>query len=245
MRVSVGIAVFAITVGGGCHGNYLVGPPPIAGSGVSKQETRAVDAFHALEAGNAVQMNVTVTPGAKPSVKISGDDNLLPFFESLVRDGKLIIRLKDNSRISTKLPLLAEVVVGEIDGVEATEAASVKVKGVVKVNRLSARASGAAQVSVEGVESSQAAASATGASKVTLSGSAASLKVDASGASQVKAQALTAEDAHVSISGASSVVLTANKSVAGDLSGALQLELHGRPAKKTVSISGASGVTEK
>ena len=104
---------------------------------VSRKRRHApVDAFHALEAGNAVSVNVTVTPGAKPSLKISGDDNLLPFFESFVRDGKLIIRLKENSSISTKLPVLAEVVVGEIDGVEATEAANVKVKGGVKVNRL-------------------------------------------------------------------------------------------------------------
>ena len=137
------------------------------------------------------------------------------------------------------------MVVGEIDGVEATEAANVKVKGGVKVNRFSARASGAAQVSVAGVESSQAVASATGASQIALSGSASSLKVDASGASQIKAQALTAEDAHVSISGASSVVLTANKSVAGDVSGASQLEVHGSPATKTVTISGASRLTEK
>ena len=245
MRVSAGIVLSAIGVATGCHGNFLIGAPAIAGSGVSKEETRAVDAFHALEAGNAVQVNVTVTPGAKPSLKISGDDNLVPLIESVSRDGTLILRLKDNSSISTKLPLLAEVVVSELDGVEASGAANVKVKGGAKVNRFTARASGAAQVSVEGVESSQAVATATGASQVTLSGSAASLKVEASGASRVKAQALPVEDADVSISGASSVALTATKSVAGDVSGASQLEVHGSPARKTVSISGASQVVEK
>jgi hypothetical protein len=246
MRVSAGIVgVFAVGAAVSCNANLLIGPPPIAGSGVSKEETRAVDAFHALEAGNALEVSVIVTPGAKAGVKISGDDNLVPLVESLVRDGTLTLRVKDDSRISPKLPLLAEVVASELDGVEASGAASIKVKGGAKVNRFSASASGAAEVSVEGVESSQAVASATGASHVVLSGSATSLKVEASGASRVKAQALPVDDAQVSISGASGVALRANKNVGGDVSGASQLELHGSPAKKTVSTSGASQVIEK
>ena len=79
MRVSAGIVLFNLGVALGCNGNFSIGPPPIVGSGVSKEEKCAVDAFHAIEAGNAVSVNVTVTPGAKPSLKISGDDNLLPF----------------------------------------------------------------------------------------------------------------------------------------------------------------------
>ncbi len=246
MRVSAGIvSLFAVGVATGCHGNFLIGPPPIAGSGVSKEETRAVDAFHAVEAGNALQVIVTVTSGSKPDLKISGDDNLVPFVESVVRDGTLVLRIKANSNISPKLPLLAEVVASELDGVEASGAASVKMKGGARVNGFTAGASGAAQVSVQGVESSQAFATATGASQVTLSGSATSLKVKASGASRVKAQSLSVEDADVSISGASSAEIRATKSVAGDVSGASQLDLHGNPAKKTVSTSGALQMIEK
>ncbi len=180
MRLSAGIVLLAIAVSAGCGRSILIGPPAIAGSGVSKEEARTLDAFHALEAGSALQVIVSVTSGAKPGVKISGDDNLVPLVESLVRDGTLILRLKDGSSISPKLPLLAEVVAGELDGVEASGAATVKVKGAVKVGRFTADASGAAQVSVEGLDSSQAVASAAGASHVVLSGSAASLKVEAS-----------------------------------------------------------------
>ena len=191
-----------------------------------------------------LEVNVLVNSGAKPGVKISGDDNLVPLIESVVRDGRLILRLNDNSSISPKLPLVAEVVAGELDGVEVSGAAIAKVKGGAKVNRFSASASGAAQVSVEGLESPQVVARASGASHVVLSGSVASLKVDASGASQVKAEALQVEDAQVSISGASGVALRANKSVAGDVSGASRLEIHGSPAKNTVTTSGASQVIE-
>jgi len=245
MRLSAGIVFLAVSLASGCNASFNILAPGIPGSGVAKEETRLVEAFHALEAGNALQVVVLVNPGAKPSLKISGDDNLVPLVESVIRDGTLILRLKDNSSISPKLPLLAEVVAGELDGVAASGAASVKVKGGAMVITFSASASGAAQVTVEGVESSQAVANATGASHVVLSGSAASLKVDASGASQVKAEALEVKDAEVSISGASGVALHASQSVTGDVSGASRLDLHGGPAKQELSITGASQVIGK
>ncbi len=246
MSMRVGIVLVAVGVITGCTGRLVV-MPAIVGSGVSKQETRAVDAFHALDASNVIEVTVTVTSGAKPEVKISGDDSTrrCSLVESVVQDGKLILRLKDHSTINPKLPLLAEVVVSELDEVEASGAANVKVKGEMKVNRFTASTSGAAQLSVEGVESSEAVARSTGASQLVLSGSSTSLKVDASEASRVKAEGLKAEDAKVSNRGASTVELWANKSVGGDVSDASRLLFHGSPAKNTVSISGASQVIEK
>ena len=246
MRWRTSIVVFALCTAPGCSTliRSLV-TPSIRGSGVAKEETRSVEAFHALEAGNALQVTVAVTPGATASIKISGDDNLVPLIESEVRDGTLILRVKDNSNISTKLPLLAEVVTGEFDRVEASGAASVKVSGGSKVDRFTAEASGAVHVSVARLETSNAVASAEGASHVALSGAAQSLKASASGASQIKAEELSVDDAEVSINGASGVGLRASKSVSGDVSGASRLEIHGRPARNTVSTSGASSVNEK
>jgi len=245
MRMIAGLVLFAVCASAGCDGNFVIGQPAISGSGVSKEETRSVDAFHAVEAGNALEVNIVVTSGAKPSLKISGDDNLVPLVESVIRDGTLTLRLEDNTSISPKLPLRAEVVTGTLEEVNSSGAATVKVKGGTTVDRFKASASGASRLNVEGLESSQAVASAAGACHVVLSGSAASLKVEASGASQVKAEALNVENAQVSISGASGVELRATKSVSGDVSGASHLDLSGSPARNTVSTSGASHVNEK
>jgi hypothetical protein len=244
MRFRAGIVLFAVGAASGCGALLQIAGPAIPGSGVATEEARAVEVFHAVDARNAIQVNATITQGAKPSLKISGDDNIVPLIESVVRDGTLILKVKDDSNINPKLPLLAEVVSSALDRVEASGAANVKVKGGAKADRFTAEASGAAQITVERLESSSAVASASGASRLVLSGSAASLKVDASGASEVKAEALAVDDADVSISGASSAALRANKRVGGDVSGASRLDLHGRPEKNTVSTSGASHVSE-
>jgi hypothetical protein len=245
MQWRSGLLVSALFVASGCTGRFTLGPPAISGSGVAKDETRPIEAFHALDAQNALHVTVAVTQGAKPSLKISGDDNLVPLVESVVLDGKLILRIKENTNIRPKLKLLAEVVTDQLDRVEASGATDVKVTGGSKVEQFTAEASGAARLSVAGLQTPKAVATAAGASRLVLAGTAESLKVDASGAGQVEAESLKVDDAVVSISGAATVDLRASKSVAGDVSGAAQLNLHGKPARKSVSTSGAGGVNDK
>jgi Putative auto-transporter adhesin, head GIN domain len=245
MQWRCGTFVLALSIAPGCTQVLRLASPAIEGSGVAKEETRPVEAFHAVEAGNALQVTVAVTQGAKPGLKLSGDDNLVPLVESLVRDGTLVLRFKGDSNIRTKLPLTAEIVTAELDRVDASGAADVKVSAGPKVDRFTAEASGAARLSVNGLDTPTAVASATGASRVVLVGTAASLDVDAAGASQVEAEKLTVDDAKVSISGASGVALRASKSVAGDVSGASHLDLHGQPDKNSVSTSGASRINKK
>ena len=78
MRWRTWIVVFALCTAPGCSTIIRsLATPSIRGSGVAKEETRSVEAFHALQAGNALQVTVAVTPGAKASIKISGDDDLV------------------------------------------------------------------------------------------------------------------------------------------------------------------------
>jgi hypothetical protein len=237
--------ISALLVASGCVGAFTIGPPPIAGSGIAKDETRPIEAFHALDAQSAIQVKLAVTQGAKPSLKISGDDNLVPLVESVVSDGKLILRMKENTNTRPKLPLLAEVVTDQLDSVDASGATNVKVTGGSKVEQFSAGASGAANLSITGIDTPKAVITAEGASRLSLAGTAESLKLSASGASQIKAADLKSGDANVSISGASTAELHASKSVDGDVSGASRLDYHGKPARHTVSISGASSVNGK
>ncbi len=242
---SLSIVALALSTATGCSGALRLASPAIQGSGVAKEDTRAVDSFHTVEAGSSLQVAISVTPGAKPSLKLSGDDNLVPLVEAEVRDGTLVLRIKDNSSIQTKLPLIASVVMSELDRLEASGVADITVSGSTKADQFTAEASGASRISIDSLDTPKATVSAEGASRLVLAGTAASIKLDVSGASQVKAEGLKVEDADVSISGASSAALRASKSVTGTISGASQLDLHGRPAKNSVSKSVASSVNNK
>ena len=43
------LLVSALLIASGCNGRFTLGPPAIPGSGIAKDETRPIEAFHALD----------------------------------------------------------------------------------------------------------------------------------------------------------------------------------------------------
>lgn len=83
---------------------------------------------------------------------------------------------------------------------------------------------------------------ASGASEVQASGSASAYKLDASGASQMDLRDLEALDIDVDVSGASDVDLFATGTVRGEVSGASDVKVYGKPISVLIDSSGASSV---
>src|ERR671937_185417 len=93
-------ALLVLAVAPGC---YVAGmpfvSPPIKGSGHVVEEARTIGEFTGIEVHGVVAADVTA--GEAPSLKLSGDDNLLPLIITEVQDGRLIIRTRPNTNIST------------------------------------------------------------------------------------------------------------------------------------------------
>jgi hypothetical protein len=213
--------------------------PPVQGSGVPAEETRTVPEFTALDVGNTIE--ATVAPGSGYSLKLRGDDNLLPLVVSEVRDARLTVRLKGNTSVRTKLGLKVTVTAPKITSARASGASSIQTTAA-GAERFEASADGTSRVIIEGLESQGLALEASGASQVSASGTTRTLKIELSGASQVHAGKLATTTAEVDLSGASSGTIRATESIQGDLTGASRLRILGTPAKEAVTISGASQV---
>jgi hypothetical protein len=84
-----------------------------------------------------------------------------------------------------------------------------------------------------------------GASRVELTGSGDSARIDVSGASQARLAMFTLNSSEVNISGASSSNLRVNKKLNVAVSGASRLEYSGSPSLGRVSVSGASTFKQK
>ena len=80
-----------------------VTPPAIQGSGVAKEEIRAVGPCDGIDVQSALSAVVTAGPAA--SVTIRGDDNLVPLVETEVEGSTLHARMRPNTNSTTKLPL--------------------------------------------------------------------------------------------------------------------------------------------
>jgi hypothetical protein len=210
------------------------------GSGAAKEEAREVGPFTAVEVSGAIE--AVVARGDKPGVTVSGDDNIVPLVVTEVRDGRLVVRVKEDVSVNFRLPLRAQVTAAELTEAVARGASTLKASAV-GAGPFEARAEGASKVEVEGLDGGDVTLSAQGASTVSASGTAVRVKVRATGASTVRARGLAAEEAEAEVTGASQAAVRPSKAVRGAVSGASHLDVVGKPEGRKVSTSGASGVT--
>ncbi|CAN5772960.1 head GIN domain-containing protein [soil metagenome] len=79
----------------------------IKGNGILKSETRDIGAFTSLSSGGP--MNVEITYGTSSNLTIEGDENILPYIETFVKNGTLKIKVKDLNTISPRLKLKVQI----------------------------------------------------------------------------------------------------------------------------------------
>src|SRR6478736_6332696 len=87
----------------------------IKGNGVLKSETREVGSFTGLSSGGP--MSVEITYGTSSSLKIEGDENILPYIETYVKDGTLKIKVKDLNSVNPKVKLRVQISMTTISAV--------------------------------------------------------------------------------------------------------------------------------
>ena len=195
----------------------------IAGSGnVVDREERVAD-FAAVEAGSAFEL--TITRSAVFSVIVSADDNILDRIEVVRSGDRLVIRLESGLSVSSAT-LRVEIEMPELRGL---------------------RLSGASRATVTDFQSSDNLdIGLSGASRITLDGSARRIKVRLSGASTLDFTDFPVDRAELTLSGASAATVDVRKELGPvRLSGASRLTYFGNPTIKNLNSSGASTIESR
>lgn len=193
----------------GCHA--------VKGSGTSKTEVRTVSTFDALDVSGGYDVDLTIDPSAAQEVSVQGDDNLLPYVETVVEGTHLRVRTKSSTSLSP------------------FPSVHVRAKALHALSL-----SGATHVHVTGVDEDKLSIHASGKADVTASGRADALDLDVSGATALHLASLSAKNVKVSASGASSLEVHASDSVTGNASGATHVRYRG--AKPTLTTSGTASI---
>lgn len=206
-------ALIAICLTTGCNTIH----PRIKGSGIAQTEQRPVAPFNEVELSGFGTVNVVA--GYQPSVHVTADDNLLCKVETYVEGQKLKIKTKGNLR--PKTDLVINVTVPEL---------------------AAARVSGAGDLNVDGVYSTQLDLSISGAGDVRASGQVNQITAKISGAGSADLQELQAEHAKVKISGAGDIDVFATDSIDARVSGAGSVNCFGKPQNVKQHVSGVGSI---
>jgi len=183
-------------------------------------KTYEINDFTKLDVSDAFE--ITVKVGKKASLKITGDENILPYISVENNENKLAIEFKkDFINVSD---ILVEITVKELKSVDL---------------------SGACKITIEGISTDSFEMEMSGACSGELSGKVKKLEIDLSGASNLDASQLISEDIKIEASGASNAEIYAVSSVDAETSGASNITIYGDPEKVETDVSGASNIKSK
>jgi RNA polymerase sigma factor (sigma-70 family) len=212
----------------------------IVGSG--KLETKMFDVadFSAVSATSA--FTVELTKGDKYGVSVTADDNLFEVIKVEKKDTALHVFMTDNTAIETKNPMRVVIAMPALKSVEMSGACNCTLKGFDVKGEFVAKLNGASSISGS-IKAESVKLQLSGASKVQLEGSAKNGTVRCSGASSVKLKDFSLDSANVQLSGASHAVVNCKSMLDYEVSGASNLKYLGDPKIGKKETSGVSSAT--
>lgn len=215
----------------------------IEGNGHVKKETRQTGSFTAVSSSGS--WDVMIGYGESGSIQVEGDENLLPYIETEVENGKLMIRNKKKVNLRSKNKITVYVSLTRLTGVSLSGSGDVIGRGRFSNNgetQFSVSGSGGIRMELDKVSSAQ--VSVSGSGNVQLSGSAGSIDARISGSGNVDCASFITDDANAHISGSGNIRLNANKSIDASISGSGNVSYKGAATDVKKHTSGSGRVVK-
>ena len=194
--------------------------PGVEGSGNVITESREVSDFNEIVLGGTGRVVVDVT--GTESLTIEAEDNIMPFLETRVSNGRL--RLETNRSISPTVEIVYTITAETLDGLVISGSGVVEAEAVDSTD-FRVDISGSGDVVVEG----------------TLSGL---LSVSISGSGEFDGESLTAPEGQVDVSGSGNAVVNVTDDLDVSVSGSGEVQYLGEPNVDS-SVSGSGTVTPR
>jgi hypothetical protein len=190
----------------------------VPGSGVAARSIRALSNFSGIDLAGS--NNVTVVAGARQSVVVHADTNLLGHVTTQVRAGKLIIG--DVGSFAAKSPMYVEIGVPSLAALDL---------------------SGSGTITVTGIKASRLTVTLPGSGDIHASGSVTQLNVSIDGSGDAQCSGLIARNVDAVVRGSGAIFVTATQSLDAKVPGSGAVLYGGDPPQVTTSITGSGAVT--
>jgi hypothetical protein len=212
-KILIVLLVGCVVVVAGCH------LPGVRGNGQIKTEERPIGAFANVDTSGSFEIE---WQNGSPALRITTDENLLPYIENDVSEDTLHLRTRDH--------------IWPTHGIKIV---------ISSPTRTGGRTRGAVKLTVKQLSGPTFALESKGASEVTLSGNIDRLSVDMTGASQLAAAGLQTKTAEISTTGAGDSEVAVSDTLNVAITGAGKVTYSGNPATIKKQITGAGSIRHK
>jgi hypothetical protein len=190
---------------------YSSSSPAGTGSGIAAAQARSLPPFN----------NVVVRVGARQSVIVHADTNLLSRVTTRVRSGRLVIGTTPGN-LSAKAPMFVAVSVPSLDALTLQ---------------------GDGNITVTGINSRDLTVALPGSGNIQATGTTTRLRVTISGEATALLRQLIARDVKAALSGDGTIMLTATHSLNASVSSSGAILYSGNPPHVTTALTGNGTIT--
>jgi hypothetical protein len=190
--------------------------------------------------------DVDLVSGNEGDITLQGDENLLEYIITEVKDGKLVIKTEKGVNLkssSWKSEIRITVPVESISSVSMSGSGDIVGKTKIKSDKFSTAMSGSGDITLD-IESNSLSASMSGSGDITLSGNTKDFDATISGSGDIEAYNLEADNVSATVSGSADIQVTAKKSIKARVSGSGDISYRGNPEKVDTKTSGSGDISK-
>jgi hypothetical protein len=193
----------------------------IRGNGHVVTDVRAIGEFDEIDASGGLRVEWQSGP---PALRITTDENLLPYIDNRISGRILTIRNRTHKSLRPTHHINVVISSARLNGADL---------------------SGAVDLAAHGLSGSKFYIRASGASDVTLDGNVEEFLADLTGASDLRAQGLQTKTVDMSTTGAASAKISVSETLRVDITGAGDVTYYGNPKTIEKHVTGAGSIHHK
>jgi hypothetical protein len=214
----------------------------IKGNGNMTKITRTTSDYDAINCAGS--LDYILVAGNEGNITIEGEENLLEYIITEVKDGNLIVKTKNNFYLKTSYNKTIKITIPfkDIDEVSLAGSGDLWNEDKITANKLEVSLAGSGDIVLD-VEATSVDGSLSGSGDMTLKGSTNDLEVSLAGSGDVHGFGLQANNTDVSVAGSGDIKIVSNKSLKARVSGSGDIQYKGNPTKEDTKVSGSGSIS--
>ncbi|MDE3253258.1 MAG: DUF2807 domain-containing protein [Bacteroidota bacterium] len=213
----------------------------IEGNGHVVRETRSLSGFSAVSSSGS--WDVMIAYGQSNSIEVEGDENLLPYIETQVINGKLLIGSTKHSNLRSKNKITLYITMTKVTGISLSGSGDIIGNGKFgNEGTTDFKLSGSGSIRLDFQKIRDVNLAISGSGNIRLSGSAESVRTKISGSGNIDCSQLISDRVVAYVSGSGNTKVNANTSLEAHISGSGNIYYSGAAGSLQKHVSGSGRV---
>lgn len=211
----------------------------ITGNGQIKKETRQVSAYTSLASRGT--MDVQISYGNSNSIVVEADENLLPYIETSVENGKLTIKIKQNVNLKPNSKMVIYISMSKIVSLAQSGSGNINGNGAfTNDGKTDISLSGSGNITLGFKSFKDLDLSISGSGNMDLkSGEANHISAQTSGSGNIDCSSISSNDVTAKISGSGNLKVNAKNSIDAKISGSGNVYYKGSATNIKSKVAGS------